>query len=155
METGTTNYSDKGEFIMPFQVSWYVEKRIIYGRYYGEITLEELTEATDIIYDYLEETEAPAYLIADTTDVTRHPYSLAALRQALRKERHPNLAWSLGVTSNKMVRMMSGMLNQMARMQAKHFTKLEEALEFLQRLDSTLPDLSQKPPIPYTANQQS
>lgn len=140
---------------MPFQVSWYVEKRIVYGHYYGEITIEELTEATAIIYDYLEQTEAPAYLIVDTTDVTRHPYSLASLKQALGRDRHPNLAWTLGVTPNKMVRMMSGMLNQMARMQAKHFTKLEEALEFLQRLDKTLPDLSQKPPISYTANKQS
>ncbi len=130
---------------MPVLVTWYIEHRVVYARYYGEITVEEMKENNAQLETHLDAAEAPAYILADARDAEKFPFSMSALWDVATGKPHPKLYWSLNVTPQRMQRFIATLLSQFNRVNSKQFATMEEALEFLQRLDKSLPDLSQIP----------
>ena len=47
---------------MPVDVSWYLEGRIVYIRYYGDVTIEDKRNGADQEYDHLDAGTAPWYM---------------------------------------------------------------------------------------------
>lgn len=132
---------------MPYQISWYVDKRIILAEFTGELTLPEAEEASGKVTIFVEYGEPPlVHLIADATGMEKFPTQLSLLNgDASRHLRNPNLGWTIVISSNAMTRFVSSILTQVTRVRFRVFASLEEGLAFLAEQDSTLrPLIEQK-----------
>ena len=61
------------EGIMPFQLSWYFERRILYQRVYGDVTPEEMVQTNATLIEHLRAGDSPVHLLLDLTQMGKFP----------------------------------------------------------------------------------
>jgi hypothetical protein len=130
---------------MPIHIGWLIENRVSYFRYKGDITVEELEQASQIGLDLIEQCDAPLlHTIQDNTAMTSFPNNAAVLLKTVRSSlMHPRMGWMISVSiQNKLTRQLSGLVSQITRTRHRIVETTTEAIEFLNYVDSTLPDLS-------------
>jgi hypothetical protein len=129
---------------MPYQTSWYQEKRVIYIRVWGDVTIDEIHEMSEEQGQYLNQGKPLVHSISDITHVQSFPNNLAQLRDSMQASRHPNVGWILIVgPTTPLKRFFTSMLTQILIPKARFrmFDKMEEAVNFLKDVDSTfVPD---------------
>src|SRR5689334_16581788 len=81
--------------IMPYEDSWYVEKRVAIQRLYGVITVEESEMARDGVIRLLEEGTPLVHILVDVSDVEKFPTNITAIRRMIPNVDSPNMGWLL------------------------------------------------------------
>ena len=132
---------------MPYEISWLVDKRIVYIRTYGLVTGEELVAQNDELQNYIPLSENLLHVITDGTDTTGTDMGLRDLQKTQFNDVE-NLGWAIYVSPSKMNRFFASVITQLSQKRGRQFGTLEEALSFLQEVDDTLPPIA----IPVKTN---
>ena len=125
---------------MSYQVKWLLENRIVYVINTGVGTAEDVVNSMHEAIAMMEGVPPPVHIIIDGQTKT-NDISLGDLLTIMRKTpSSPNIGWAVYVSESKMNRFFGSMASQIAKAQTKAFITLPEAIEFLQRVDQTLPN---------------
>ncbi len=125
---------------MSYSVNWYIEDEIIYTRYSGITTVDELREALIATKDLIESSPRDfVHVINDVGNVIE-PVSIKDSMRIVREVgSHPRAGWtlSIGVKSN-MVKMGSGLGASIFKLRYRAFDTLDEALTHLRHFDQRI-----------------
>lgn len=130
---------------MPVEIGWMIPNRISYFRYVGDVTIEELTEASEIGLRLLRGASAPlVHTIQDSREMTSFPNKLGSVMKSVRESlTEPHMGWLLSVgIENDLVRFIATMVAKMTKLRHRIFVEMDDAYAFLQHVDTTLPQLS-------------
>lgn len=126
---------------MKYRISWFVEGRVVLTEHFQTITPEE-TAQMDAEYVALLE-QSDAVLVHFLFDLRQHdgvPDLKTMSSMAFTK--HPRFGWSIVIGHlNPITRFLVSTVAQINKARFRSFTTMEEALRFLQDMDSGLPDL--------------
>ncbi len=125
---------------MPFTVSWLVDKRVTYTRMYGVMTAADLRGLKIVLEEYIAQSEQLIHLISDATDTIRTEMSLKDLQNTEYADA-TNLGWAIFVNPNMLHRFFASVVTQLRGKRGREFATMEQALEFLQNIDETLPPM--------------
>jgi hypothetical protein len=128
---------------MPLQVSWIVENRIIHISSDGEVGDQDLLNIDPIMVDYINQSEAPLVHIILTGSASI-PVGFKTVK-SLEWPQHARFGWTVLVgLTNPLFRMIAAAGASLFKTRLRNVDTLEEALVFLQEVDSTLPSLEAK-----------
>ncbi|MEP6984246.1 MAG: hypothetical protein ABI970_01510 [Chloroflexota bacterium] len=126
---------------MAYELSWLVDKRVLYTRMYGFVTGADLDIQKKEMELYIQQSEQLLHMITDATDMTGTNMGLRDL-QKMQFASAANLGWAIYVSPNKMNRFFASVVTQLMKKRGREYATLEEGLRFLQDMDDTLPSLS-------------
>src|SRR3982751_297543 len=125
---------------MPYQLSWLVEKRVIYTRLYGLVTSAELSAQKEEMEPLIQSSDQLLYIITDGTDTTGTDMGLRDLQKTQFADT-PNLGWSVYISPKKMDRFFASVITQLWKKRSREFATLDEGIRFLQSVDESLPPI--------------
>ena len=125
---------------MPYTINWYIENEIIYCRYSGECTSDELRNAILAMNDMID--SSPRLLVHHINDV-RDVIVPISLRDTLKTVRevgtHDRLGWSITVGEDSaFIKMVIGISSSLLKARARTVDTIDEAQAFIKSMDSTL-----------------
>ena len=128
---------------MPYHVSWLYNNRVILAQAYGEVTIEELVEAVQMLGKMLENAHAPVYLISDSKDIVSYPKQIGQVTNAvvsLKTHAH-KLGEILMVDANPIIRFIANIVTQVAvSAHSRSVNSVEEAVAYLRKVDKSFND---------------
>jgi hypothetical protein len=126
---------------MPIQISWYLENRVILLVNHGESSDQDVFAVDQPMIDYLNQNQAPlVHLIIDNTGAKYIP-SVKAVT-AVKWPKHPQYGWTILVgLTNPFQRFVNVVATNFFKARQRMFDTMDEALNFLNEVDSTLPAL--------------
>ena len=127
---------------MPYNVKWYdAKKRVILISVIGEFTLQESSDSSVEIRNYINEGTPPIHLIGDLTKLKQAPKSIAELRKA--QGNLNSLASTIIVgANNPMIRFMANVFAKLGGYEVRTVDSVDQAAEVISRLDPTLEHLT-------------
>ena len=134
---------------MSTQVSWYCPERVVYVYVSGILTIEQIAEGHRRNIELMESVSYAhkLHFIFDSSAMKQGPTNFLEIRRAGREFfAHPRLGWSIGVGDTTLIRFVSSTIAQLTGVKHRGFHYLEQGIEFLQAVDLTLPELSQRYP---------
>ena len=126
---------------MPIEISWQQPRRVIYERFYGTITIEEMTAIQQKFIAFLNEGDAPVHAIIDLGGVRDFPKSLSQIRGGLVSTGNTQLGRVVLVTGkNPLVRFISSVISQLILKSAQYALcdSLDEAVRILRERDPSV-----------------
>lgn len=133
---------------MPYELSWYTEKRIAHARLYGEVTTQDMKENNQrIVHDYLQLGTPPVHLLIDISAMEKFPTNLRQLKAASEVFLgEPSLGWMVTVgKTNTLERFLTSTLTQLFGVKLHMAADLEAALAFLEKYGTEVPLVSKEP----------
>lgn len=132
---------------MPYDVSWYIERRVVKTVLSGDLSLRDAESASLLTSEFLVKGLPPhVHLIADTTNLEKFPTNLSLINgEASHHLRNPLLGWTIVISSSTATRFVSSIMTQVARVRFRMFATWEQSISFLVQQDSTLRDLLPEP----------
>jgi hypothetical protein len=126
---------------MPYNASWYVENRVLLLEVFGDLTLDELQHVVDMLSGKVE-TEGPIHFITDTRNIKHFPTNPAHLANAFRGYKGTTTTgWNLIISANVVANFAMVLIGKISDLKYKTFTTLEDALQFLGEIDTTVEPL--------------
>lgn len=126
---------------MNHSVTWYLDQRIVLTVISGDVTLDDLKQAS-IETNRLVRAGIPlVHDVADMRTMTSFPTRINDFAWMVPYLKETNLGWLIIVTQNPIVRFLGNTLSQVANSRMRSFVTLQEAFDFLAYVDSTLPPL--------------
>jgi hypothetical protein len=127
---------------MPYTNYWLIEKKVllIYG--FGSVTADEINDNAMRVIEMMDSGTAPVHAISYQLDVHDHPKNLSVLRAAFK--RSVNQGYILIVDDKQLARYITSMIAAINKAPTKAFNTLREALIYLQRVDLSLPPLTEE-----------
>jgi hypothetical protein len=126
---------------MPVEVSWLIPQRIVYERFSGEVTVEDIRHNSDLVAPMMAEGVPLIHTIIDVSEITGHP-GLNEIRNSTPMETYDGEGWRILVGANAVARFIGSIILQIMQRRFRAFQTMEEALQFLEDQDETL-DLSE------------
>ena len=125
---------------MPQYTDWYLEGRIIYVHYIGDVTLEDLDASSRDELALLDGVDHPVHILLDVTEQTSRTTDLVRVRDSLRQVLlHPNKGWTLmfgPITPRD--EHIHGIITHLYHVHFRAFDTRQEALAFLAEADESL-----------------
>lgn len=132
---------------MPIKIYWLLENRVSYFKYIGDITLEELAEASEMGIRMLEESTNTllVHTIQDGEAMGSFPRNLAQVNEITKQSHaHERMGWMVSSnTLDPITRFVAETVGKLSKTRQRFTDTVEEALTFLNYVDSTLPELSE------------
>jgi hypothetical protein len=122
---------------MPAEIQWSIPKRVIYARYYGDMTMDAIVQSMEDAKPYFAEGIPMVHYIMDVTEVNSFP-KLTELARGLKYEQQDNLGWSIYVGAEGIARFVISVTTQLAGSRFRLFDTLDEAMAFLTENDTSL-----------------
>jgi hypothetical protein len=119
---------------MPYEIFWYVDKRVIGTRYYGEVTVEEIRANGEDVKKFVQEvTVHPLFYVSDSLDITKFPTNMKDLVKALRGSGSGggNIQWTLMVSGNRFINFIGAFVSNFFNTPIRTFRTMEEAEAFI------------------------
>ena len=119
---------------------WEVEDHILYVRYWGDLTLAELTQSIDELVQALVGSGQPlVHLINDVSEVQK-PVSVVDVAKMARQYQQPEqMGWLITVgEKNPLIRFSNSIAGQILGQRMRSFDTREEALAFLKSADASI-----------------
>ena len=127
---------------MAYEVTWLVDKRIIYFHTSGIATIDDVKAGNKKVMLMLDEGIQFVHLITDSTDVEKVQLGLTDLASVFRDmPSSPKLGWSIYVSPKILDRFFASVTTQMTKSRHREYNSLAEAIAFLQSVDDTLPEI--------------
>ena len=139
---------------MPHEISWYIEKRVIGVRIYGEVDRDEPIDSSTQISELSLEGTAPIFLLLDFRDVTKFSTDVGYIlpRMKERSGNNGNVTWTIFLTDNKMFGFFGALASNVMKMPMRMCKTQEEANALIAHLAPELADLLPAPkPVGETA----
>lgn len=125
---------------MPAEITWYYPQRLIYERFYGMITLDELDHIQTRFVNQLQEGIAPVHAIIDFRDVTDYPRNLLEIRRVLRPTSTEPLGWVIIINQNALLQFLVTVLTQTV-LRGSHFVIVDDFETALAKIHKIAPEL--------------
>jgi hypothetical protein len=126
---------------MPIKLDWYLENRVIIITAEGDYADEELINLDGQVIQYLDQSTAPLVHMIMDRQGTNHIPSIKSVTM-VKWPKHPRYGWTLVVgSSNPFQRFVVALANNLFKGRQRNFDTFDEALDFLNEVDSTLPPL--------------
>jgi hypothetical protein len=124
---------------MGFEVSWRIDGRILQVTFSGNLRDNDFLLFDQEVTQLLSECETQTHLLIDGRGLQSMPH--LSLIQRLRFPRHSRLGWviSVGMSQKPGIWTSVLMLAQVFKLRHHDAKTLDDALIYLQRIDSTLP----------------
>ncbi len=131
---------------MSYEVSWLVDRRVLYVRLYGSHSSEEIRRLAAETRELCEEGLPFVHIISDTTEQLRAEFKMQDILNMFRGAPPPiaKVGWSTYVSLNPVNRFLFSITSQLTSGKHRAFVTLEDAIAFLQQVDHTLPSI----PVP-------
>ncbi len=128
---------------MPYQTGWYAENRIILTRYTGIIGVEDIRGQIAETHTLIEQGTPLIHSIIDLSQIDKWPpLNVVNEFRAMDIEAvRGRIGWSIIVANNMVLKFGSSLFAPIFNLRQRIFSSLDEALNFLQENDSTLPNL--------------
>ena len=128
---------------MPYQTTWYVEKRIILTSYTGIIRVEDIRGQIDETHAMIEGGTPLIHSIIDLSQIEKWPplNVVNEFRSMDIESVRDRIGWSIIVANNVVLKFGSALFAPIFNLRQRIFSNLDEALTFLHENDSTLPEL--------------
>ncbi|MBZ0290093.1 MAG: hypothetical protein K8I30_20885 [Anaerolineae bacterium] len=129
---------------MPYQVSWYVDQRVVYCRAFGSATIEDIHNLNHETQTYVRAGQPLVHVICDLKGIEKFPTNIAGMRQSLEQMDYERMGWVIVVgAGNALLRFVASLITQfiIPDVRLRMFDTLELAVSFLREHDATLPEL--------------
>lgn len=133
---------------MPANVSWYVEDRVLQINLTGDVTRDELADVAAQTAAYIDaapdQSVVPLiHTLVDATQIEGFPKTLKDFAGAYAPmASHHQIGWVLLYgTEDALMLFIADAASQMFTTRFRKFKKRQEAVDFLQYIDTTLPEL--------------
>lgn len=126
---------------MTYQISWYLEKRIVVLTTEAVLALDELPGLFEGIQQFRDDGNYPVHIISDFSRLEKFPVSLAAIRQVTPAMRGFGVNVIIGVR-NPVLHFLLNAFSQFSSLEIRVSEDLSEALHVLARLDPSLSHLA-------------
>lgn len=125
---------------MPYSVNWLIENEIIFVRYSGVMTTEDLRACLLESQRYVESSpRALVHVINDVGDVVEQVSMKDSMTVIREVGNHPRAGWAFSIREkSKMIKMSSGLGASVFKIRYRAFDTLDEALEYLKGFDSAI-----------------
>lgn len=126
---------------MPFGVTWLVEDKLLLLQAWGLFGLNEMNQMDAKIGAMLDRSSSPlVHGIHDHRQTSQIPSAKDLMK--IKSGSHPRVGWLVFVgLDNKLLKFFVSTTGQVLKLRVRFMDTIEEALAFLQDMDSTLPDL--------------
>lgn len=132
---------------MTVEMAWFIENKVVYCKISGAVTESELTQLDSLAIQWFDQSpESSIHILVDAQQVTQT--APLAAQSKLQFPKHAKLGWIVAggsAKSNVVVRMIVSLVSQFFKVRWRDERTLDEALAFLQEIDSSLPDLKTIP----------
>jgi hypothetical protein len=127
--------------IVAVSVTWEIERRLIYVDFAGDVTVEEVAQASDTVTQYIWDGQAPVHVVANLIRVERYPREFRKLADAIPHQKEPNLGKTVLVgTHDPLLQLIISVIRQVVRIDLRMVKSMEEAFAYLHEADPTLPE---------------
>ena len=124
------------------QISWLVDKRVIFVDIGTSLTMVDLIEMNDTIIEFLNTGEPEVHVIYRATEIKSFPMTFSSVGDVFTMVGHKNLGWSITISNSRILKLIGTMVNKIAnRHTIKYLDTYDDAKQLLQKQDPTLPDL--------------
>jgi hypothetical protein len=126
---------------MSIQLSWYLENRVMLLVNHDQNTDQDMLAIDQPMINYLNQSNAPlVHVIMDNIGSTYTP-SIKVLK-TLQYPKHPRLGWLILIgLINPFQRFIAAVVTTFFKTRLRMVNTMDEALDFLNEVDSTLPEL--------------
>ncbi|MCA0458081.1 MAG: hypothetical protein LCI00_29210 [Chloroflexi bacterium] len=125
---------------MPYQLDWYIENEILYSRYFGTVTPDDMQACLQKAMEMIE--SSPREIVHSINDVgdVLEAVSMKDSMTILRKVgTHPRAGWSFSIREkSRLIKMTGAMGSSLFKLRYRAFETLEEALEYLKGFDQNI-----------------
>ena len=122
---------------MAVTVSWLFPQRVVFVRYNGQVTLDDVQAQVRQTEAALAEGEPPVHFVIDTTGIDKYDLSLSEIRAAF-PGHDPKIGWTVVYGPNRITRFFASILMQLVKSQFQFVESHDEALIFLAHNDQRL-----------------
>lgn len=126
---------------MPYQISYHIDKRIIYHRFYGTVTIDDIRRGNEDAIQLIRQGLPPVHDIVDASDVTKLQFTLRELLESTSFFKEQNLGWMILVGGNPLVRFFASVLGQVGAMRFRIADDNQEALRTLRKVDLSMQNI--------------
>ncbi|MEQ8674800.1 MAG: hypothetical protein RLP44_18240 [Aggregatilineales bacterium] len=125
---------------MPYEISWYIENEIIYARYSGVQTVEEVRQSLIECNNFI--ARSPRHLvhvISDVGDITKPLRPVESLKLIREVGTHARLGWTI-ILYEKSILIKMGVAFGTAVFKSRNRTykRIEDAIKFMKKADAEL-----------------
>ena len=142
-----------GSQTMTHYHEWLIENKVVYVKFWGDISVEEIGVAFAKSNDLaLASATPPVHYLHNWGEVTSFPRKLHELRRLTKNVKGDSrrIGWVVVFgTENMLMRFIADVFFQMFRVRFRMFLKSEDAIDFIKRIDTTVPDFPELPEIPH------
>ncbi|MGJ3240874.1 MAG: hypothetical protein ACFE0Q_19355 [Anaerolineae bacterium] len=125
---------------MGITVDWLVEQRVLHAYAYDELTIEALQNSSEKARSYIRSGTPLVHDIFDMRHMTKYPIRLKEILSVTSFLKEEKLGWFIIVADSPTIRFLASVTVQFYGGRFRAFTDPEEAIAFLQDIDSTLPE---------------
>jgi hypothetical protein len=126
------------EAIMPYEAYYQTQRRVIYTRLAGNLSLEDVKNLNDADTGLLRAGTNSVHIIFDTTQLNQMNIDLRRMEQAIQFAREPQLGWVIIIGSNPIARYLGSIVMRTGRANFRFVETMGEALMALSRIDPSL-----------------
>jgi hypothetical protein len=123
---------------MPFEMFWYVEKRVLFVRIYGALAVEEIGVLSKEALERLDNATERFHILLDLTQIEKYPTNLGQVRKMMVRDKNPLLGWWVLIGTNSFIRFLMSALSQVANIHFRAVASLDEATKALGEIDESL-----------------
>jgi hypothetical protein len=124
---------------MPHSIKWYVEGQIIFVRFQGVMTVEDVQKCLDSVLPFYDQAaSAQVHNLIDVRYITSS-LSQVELIKLIQKTPHPRMGWTVQIDPNQtLIRHLTNVLSQLFSIRSRSFNSFDEGLTFLASQDETI-----------------
>lgn len=126
---------------MGYYVDWFIPDRCMRTYSWGLVTFDDFVGGAEAMQSLLSQGTTPIHLIADMRHVQAFPTNVIEIIRASELFKSPDWGWVIVVSNDQTVRFLATAATQVWGARYQGFTTINTALNFLQRMDPTLPPI--------------
>jgi len=129
---------------MAYEVSWFVDQRVVYFRSYGTATVEDIHNMNRDTQAYVRAGQPLVHVLVDLSALEKFPTNLSGMRQSLQQMDHERMGWVVVCgAGNALLRFVASLITQFVipNVRLRMFDTVEQGTAFLRERDATLTDL--------------
>jgi hypothetical protein len=120
--------------IMPYQIGWHVDKRVIRTHFYGEVTWADISANSADVKKFIQEVSVhPLFYIVDTLDITQYPTQLNDLLILLRQSAIDanDIQWTLLISRSPFINFVGTMVSGLFKTPIRTHSTITEVEKFI------------------------
>ncbi|MBE0690607.1 MAG: hypothetical protein IH587_10855 [Anaerolineae bacterium] len=125
---------------MPVTTNWYVPNAVIYTRFSGEPTEDDIVSNSHAINVMVAESDRPrVHVLTDFTAVTTATPLAVILRASKFTRPHERIGWVITIgEQDPVIKLMAKIARQLVHLKTRGVDTVEDAIDILKSLDDTI-----------------